>query len=111
MSPLAAFGAGAGFMTLSVKFLVFTLAAISAIADAPIGLKLSVLTFVLFVFLAQSAPLAILALASSSSSRSAAVLGGFRAWLQRNKQVITVILGLVFGTWFLFKALARLGLL
>lgn len=111
MSPLAAFGAGAGFMTLSVKFLVFTLAAISAIDEAHIGLKLSVLTFVLFVVLAQSAPFTILALASSSSSRSSAILEGVRDWLQRNNRVITVILGVVFGTWFLFKALARLGLI
>src|SRR5262245_60278935 len=49
MSPLTAFGAGAGFMTISVKFLVFTLGAISAIAEAHLGAKLSVLTFVLFV--------------------------------------------------------------
>ncbi len=111
MSPLAAFGAGAGFMTLSVKFLVFTLGAISAIEDAHIGVELSVLTFVLFVVLAQSAPLAILALASSSSSRSAAILEGFIAWLQRNNRMITVIFGLLFGTWFLLKALAHLGLI
>ncbi len=111
MSPLAAFAAGAGFMTLSVKFLVFTLGAISAIVDAHVGIKLSVLTFVLFVVLAQCIPFAILVLASSSSSRSAAVLDGLGAWLQRNKRMITVVLGLIFGTWFLLKAAARLGLI
>ena len=46
MSPLTAFGAGAGFMTLSAKFLVFTLGAISAIADAHLGVELAVITFV-----------------------------------------------------------------
>jgi hypothetical protein len=30
-------GLGAGFMTLSVKFLVFTLGAITAIADSHVG--------------------------------------------------------------------------
>ena len=69
MSPFIAFAAGAGFMTLSVKFLVLTLGAISAIADAHVGLKLSVLTFVLFVILAQIVPFTILALASFPSSR------------------------------------------
>ncbi len=106
MSPLAAFGAGAGFMTLSVKFLVFTLGAISAITDAHLGVELSVFTFVLFVALAQSVPFAILAVGSSSSARSAAILEGFRAWLQRNNRVITIVFGLVFGTWFVLKALA-----
>jgi threonine/homoserine/homoserine lactone efflux protein len=110
MSPLTAFGAGAGFMTLSVKFLVFTLGAISAIADAHLGIELAVITFVLFVALAHAVPFAMLALASSSSSRSAAILEGFQAWLERNNRLITIMFGLVFGTWFLLKALTRLGL-
>lgn len=111
MSPVAAFGAGAGFMTLSVKFLVFTLAAIDAIADAQMGATLSVLTFLLFVALAQIAPFTILALGASSSSRAAAILEGFSAWLRRNNRVITISFGLIFGTWFLLKALKQLGLI
>lgn len=110
MSPLAAFGAGAGFMTALVKFWVFTLGAISAIANAHLGAKLSILTFIVFVVLAQSGHFAILALAASSSSGSAAVVKGLSAWLQRNNRIITIVLGVFFGTWFLFKTLARLGL-
>jgi hypothetical protein len=56
MSAQTAFWAGAGFMTISVKFLVFTLAAIGAIADAHFSLKLSILMFLLFVGLAQIVP-------------------------------------------------------
>jgi len=108
MKPLAAFAAGAGFMILSVKYMVFTLGAISAIADAPIGAALSVLVFVLFVTLAQTLPFCLLALGSSSSSRSAATLQGIGAWLQRNNRRITIIFGLIFGTWFLLKALTLL---
>jgi threonine/homoserine/homoserine lactone efflux protein len=111
MSPLAAFAAGAGFMTVSVKFLAFTLGAISAITEAHLGGKLSILMFVLFVILAQSVPFTIVALASSSSSRSAAILEGFRAWLQRNNRAIGIVFGLVFGTWFLLKSLSHLGLI
>jgi hypothetical protein len=111
MSPIAAFGAGAGFMTLGAKFLIFTLGAISAIADAQIGAPFSVLTFVLFVVLAQSVPFGLLALGSSSSSRSAAILEGIATWLKRNNRGITIFFGVVFGTWFLLKALARLGVI
>ena len=111
MSPLTAFGAGAGFMTLGAKFLIFTLGAISAITDAQLGVKPSVLTFVLFVALAQSVPLGLLGLASTSSSQSAAILDGFSTWLQRNKRGITIVFGLVFGTWFLLKALTRLAVI
>ena len=108
MSPLRAFAAGAGFMTVSVKFLVFTLGAVSAIAEAHIDSRLSVLTFIIFVLLAEIAPMAILALATASSSQSAAMLGAFSAWLRRNNRLITIVIGVVFGTWFLLKALKQL---
>jgi hypothetical protein len=111
MSPIAAFGAGAGFMAISVKFLVFTLGAIGAIAEANMGVWVSALMFALFVVLAEIAPLTILALAASASSQSTAVLEGFSAWLQRKKRAVTILLGVVFGTWFLVKALKQLGVL
>ncbi len=108
MSPLRAFAAGAGFMTVSVKFLVFTLGAVSAISEAHIDARLSILTFILFVLLAEIAPLAILALATASSSQSAAMLEAFSAWLRRNNRLVTIVIGVVFGTWFLLKALKQL---
>jgi hypothetical protein len=111
MSPIAAFGAGAGFMAISVKFLVFTLGAIGAIAEANMGVRVSALMFVLFLLLAEIAPLTILALAASASSQSAAILEGFSAWLQRKKRAVTILLGVVFGTWFLLKALKQLAVL
>ncbi len=111
MSPLAAFGAGAGFMTLSAKFLVFTLGAVTAIEETHLGVGNSVLVFVLFVLLAEIAPLAILALSISPSTRSDAILQSFSAWLQRSGRAITIIFGLIFGTWFLLKALKQLGVI
>jgi hypothetical protein len=109
MSPPTAFAAGAGFLALSVKFLVFTLGAIGVLAEANLGAVRASLAYVLFVVLAQSAPLAILALASSSSSQAAGALDALRAWLARHQRAITVLFAAVFGTWFLLKALTRLG--
>jgi hypothetical protein len=63
-----------------------------------------------FVVLAQSGHFAILALGASSSSGPSAVVERLSAWLQRNNRIITIVLGVIFGTWFLFKALAGLGL-
>ena len=108
MSPLTAFCAGAGFMSISVKFLVFTLGAISAIAEAHLDARLSALTFVLFVALAQILPFTIVGLAASSSTGAVEVLDNFSGWLQRQNRIITILFGLVFGTWFLIKALKRL---
>ncbi len=97
-------------MTVSVKFLVFTLGAISAITEAQLDAGLSALMFILFVVLAEIAPLTILTLAAISSSQSAAILDAFSAWLRRNNRVITIVIGVVFGTWFLLKALKQLHL-
>ncbi len=108
MSPLAAFGAGAGFMTFRAKFLVFTLGAIGVIAEAQLSTINSVTVFVLFVLLAEVGPLAILGLSLSSSGRSTAILEGFNTWLRRNSRAITILFGLIFGTWFLLKALMQL---
>jgi hypothetical protein len=108
MSPLAAFGVGAAFMTISAKFLAFTIGAIGAIADAHLGPRLATVTFVMFVLLAQSTPIAIVGLASSSSPRADAILDGLRNWLQRNRRAINITFAAIFGTWFLLKAGARL---
>jgi hypothetical protein len=108
MSRLSAFAAGAGFMTVSVKFLAFTLGAISAITEAQVGARLSVFSFILFVVLGEIAPLTILILAASPSSQSAAVLDSFSVWLRRNNRAITIVVGIAFGTWFLIKALKQL---
>jgi hypothetical protein len=108
MSPLTAFFAGVAFMTISVKFLVFTLGAIGAIADAHLDPKRSALTFVLFVALAQVLPLTIVAFGASGSARLTEMLDKFAAWLRSKNRLITIVFGGIFGTWFLIKALTRL---
>jgi hypothetical protein len=111
MSPLAAFAAGAGYIAINGKLWIFTLTAIDAIEAAHLGPRRGFLMFLLFVALAQSASLTILLLATSSSNRSAAILDGLSAWLKRNARAVSVTLSLVFATWFLFKALGKLGVL
>jgi hypothetical protein len=110
MTPLVAFGYGAGLMTISVKFLVFTLGAIAVIAEAHGGMQRSILTFVLFVLLAHSIPLAVLGLAASASPRAAGILDGVSGWLKRNNRAITLVFSVIFGVWFLIKAADRLGI-
>ncbi len=111
MTPLAAFGFGAGYVAISPKFWVFTLGAIGAIEEANMTTRSSVLTFVVFVTLALSINLAIVCFAAVSPSGSADVLGRFADWISDKNRVITIILGAVFGTWFLFKALSGFGLI
>jgi len=48
------------------------------------------------------------ALAPSSSQ---ALLARASVWFERHNRVIVIVLGLVFGVWFLLKALQGLGML
>ena len=111
MSWPAAFGIGAGYVAISPKFWVFTLGALAAIAEAPLGGRSAALTYVEFVVLALSTNLAILGFAAVAPARSASALERFSGWLQSNDRIITVVLGVVFGTWFMYKALGGFGIL
>ena len=110
MPGLAAFGAGAGLVAVSPELWVFTLGAIGAIADAELGRGVSILTFGAFVGLTLSGSLAVLGFAAAAPERSATVLSRAGGWLERRSRAIAVVLGAVFGTWFLLKALSALGL-
>ena len=110
LSSSGAFGAGSAYVAVAPKFWVFTLGAIGAIADAKLGAPASVLAFLAFVVLALSGNLAILAFAAVAPGRAATALDGFADALKRRDRVITVVLGVVFGTWFLVKALSGFGI-
>jgi hypothetical protein len=111
MTPGKAFGIGAGLLLIGVKFWVFTLGAISVIGLASLGQAGSVLTFLAFVLLAESIHLVVVGVAFAMPTRSTAVLDGIVGFLSRYNRPIMIVLGAVFGTWFLVKALTGLGVL
>jgi hypothetical protein len=106
-----AFLFGAGYVAIAAKLWVFTLGAIAAIDEAGLGSATSVALFVLFVALAEAIPIAFVAYAALAPSSSQVLLGKVSAWLGKNNRVIVIVLGLVFGVWFLLKALQGLGAL
>jgi hypothetical protein len=110
MPGVAAFGAGAAYVAFSPEKWVFTLGAIGAIADAALGRWASVLNFAAFVGLTLSGSLAVFGFATLDPERAAAVSARVGRWFARRARVVTVLLGAVFGTWFLLKALRALGL-
>jgi hypothetical protein len=109
MTPLRAFLVAGGILTIGVKFWVFTLGAIAAIGDANLGRTASIETFLLYVLLAESIHLAIVGFAYLAPERSAATLDGAAAWLRDHNRILVIVLGVVFGTWFIAKALNGLG--
>jgi Sap, sulfolipid-1-addressing protein len=109
--PGKAFLLGAGLLLIGAKFWVFTLSALSAIGDADLGRSQAIVMFLLFVVLAESVHLVILAVAFAAPDASKAVLDRASAWLTRHNRMIVIVLSFVFGTWFLVKALSGLGVI
>jgi len=111
ITPSKAYLLGAGLLTVSVKFWVFTLGAIAAIGEAGMGQTASIVTYVIFVILAQSVALLVIGIAFAMPRRATAVLDGISGFLERNNRGIVIVIGAVFGTWFMLKALQGLGVL
>ena len=117
MATIATMGAGrafllgAGLLVVNAKFWVFTLGAISAIEEGDLGRSASIATFLAFVVLVIAPQLLALGLAVVAPTRSSSLLDDVADWLQRNNRAIVVVVSLVFGTWFLAKALTGLGVI
>jgi hypothetical protein len=111
LSPARAYLFGAAAMTIGVKFWVFTLTAISVIGDADLGQPAATVTFLGFVVLASSAQLALIGVAIAAPRRAEAVLGRVSDWLTTHNRQLMVVIGAVFGTWFVVKALDGFGVI
>jgi hypothetical protein len=106
-----AFLFGAGYVAISAKLWVFTLGAIGSIDEAALGRGASLALFLLFVALAEAIPIAVVAYAALAPASSRVLLDRVSAWLERHNRAIVIAIGLVFGVWFLAKALSGLGVI
>jgi hypothetical protein len=111
MSTGRAFLFGAGLLLVNAKFWVFTLGAISAIEEGDLGRHESIATFLIFVVVVVAPQLLALGLAVIAPTRSRSLLDDVADWLQRKNRIIVIVASLVFGTWFLAKALTGLGVI
>jgi hypothetical protein len=111
LSPAKAYLFGAGAMGIGVKFWVFTLTAISVIGDADLGQPAATVTFLMFVVLASSAQLVLIGVSFAAPRRAEVVLAGVSDWLTAHNRQLMVVIGVVFGTWFLVKALDGFGVI
>jgi len=109
-TPGRAFLLGVAMVGLSAKLWAFTLAAIGAIVEADLGQPAASWTYLAFVGAAESVHLAAIAMVFVMPDRSGAWLDRASRTLQRHNRTIMVALGLVFGVWFLFRALRGFGL-
>jgi hypothetical protein len=110
-TPGRAYLLGVGMILIGAKFWVFTLGAIAAVDAAGLGQAAAALTYLVFVLLAMSVHLAIVGMAYVVPDRADVALARFSNLLTRYDRPITIVLGTVFGVWFLVKALDGLGII
>lgn len=110
-TPARAYLMGVGMLLIGAKFWVFTIGAISAIDAADLGLPAAVVAYLLFVLGAMSIHVSIVAMAYLAPDRAGDVLDRFSSALTRYDRQITIGVGVIFGLWFLVRALTGLGVI
>lgn len=108
LTPLKAFGMGAGLVLISGKFWVFTLSAIGLIEEAQLGQPSSSLAFLLFILLAQSLLLMIILVRLFIPAKSRSLLENISVWLSKYNRPIVMTVSLVFGLLFLIQGVTGL---
>jgi hypothetical protein len=103
MSTPAAFGMAVALMFVGLKQWVFTLSAIAVIDDAYLSKLETMLAYLFFILTAQSLMVAPIISSVVAPAYSARMVGIVLRWLERNNRLITIVVSLAFGAWFLSK--------
>ncbi len=108
MSPLTAFGIGAGMLAIAAKHWVITLGALGIIREAGLGQVDGTTAYLSFIIGAESVLLLFLLYAAVAKEQAAAVLGRFGDWLEQHNRPITIAVSILFGSLFLWKGVTGL---
>jgi len=108
-SPWRAFAMGAGIVGFSPKLWAFTLGAIGAIAEAELGPAGGWLVYLVWLVAALSVHLIAVLGVLLAPRRAEPVLVRAGDALEARGRPLMIGIGLVFGTWFLLKALVSFG--
>lgn len=108
LPPLQVFGMGVGLVLISGKFWVFTLSAIGVIEEAQLGQLSSILTFLIFVLLAQSLLLLAILVRVIIPEQSKPITETISVWLKRYNRPIVLVVSLVFGLLFFVQGASGL---
>lgn len=107
ITPVKAFGVGFALVAIAPKLWVFTLNAIAVIGEAQLGRPDSITAFLVFVLLAQSLILLLILMRIIVPGQATKVLNGLTDWLTKHNRVLMITISLVFGLYFLVKAINR----
>jgi hypothetical protein len=107
-TPSKAFKIGLGLPLIAAKLWVFTLSALATIAAAQLSWSTSIITYSLFILLAESLLLLPILIRFFIPERSKILLADLAAWLTQNSRPITIAVSLVFGLLFLHSGISGL---
>ena len=108
LTPLKAFGIGFILVATSPNLWVFTLSAIAVISEAQVSQTEGILSFLLFVLLAETLVLLPILLRVMMPVQARNILDSLSLWLTRNNRLLMIGVSLVFGVFFLVKGIAGL---
>jgi hypothetical protein len=109
MSTPAAFGMAVALMFVGLKQWVFTLSAIAIIDEAYLSKLETILAYLFFILTAQSLMLAAIISRAVAPAYSARMIEIVLRWLERNSRLITIVVSLAFGAWFLSRGISGLA--
>jgi Sap, sulfolipid-1-addressing protein len=105
MSPAKAFGFGMALFPIQIKNLAIFIACVELIAAASLGPGGSAVALGLVILVFAVPVIALIGLYAVATRRASQMLGSLRAWMEKNNRPITVVLGFVFGAFFLLRGL------
>lgn len=106
VSPLKAFGMAVVIMAVGVKQWVFTLSAIATVDEAKVGHIGTVTAFLFFVVIAHVFALTLIVTSVFAPAHSAKLVEAILRWLERKSRLITILVSLAFGFWFLSRGMS-----
>jgi Protein of unknown function (DUF2910). len=109
MSTPAAFGMAVALMFVGLKQWVFTLSAIAIIDEAYLSKLETILAYLFFILTAQLLMLAAIISRAVAPAYSARMIEIVLRWLERNSRLITIVVSLAFGAWFLSRGISGLA--
>jgi hypothetical protein len=107
--PLQAALVGVAFLALDPKDWLVDIAAVDLIAAADLSGLDSLLAYLVYVLMAQALLLIPLIMLLVTPEKAKQSLGRLGQWLDRHERTITILVALMFGCFFLYAGLERLG--
>ena len=108
VSTLTAFGMAVALTAVGIKQWVFTLSAIALIDDAYLSKLETTVAYVFFILAAQLVMLAPIISSVVAPANSAKIVEIVLRWLERKNRLLTIVVSLAFGAWFLAKGVTSL---